>query len=129
MEPAPLGKRALALLIDLVLVFVVLIVIGRMVHSAGVSSDLNLFMCMMLVPPGTLLLCWLIGNTPGKKLFNLHIVDWRTGEEPSFFQYVRRAILFSFLISLNILAIIPVLASPKRRGFHDMLAGTMVVEA
>jgi uncharacterized RDD family membrane protein YckC len=129
MEPAPLGKRALALLIDLVFIFVVIVVIGRLMHGAGVSSDLGLFLCMMLVPPGTLLLCWLIGNTPGKKLFNLHIVDWRTGEEPSFFQYVRRSILFSFLISINILSLIPVFASSKRRGFHDMLAGTMVIEA
>jgi uncharacterized RDD family membrane protein YckC len=129
MQPATIGKRIGAFVIDAIGFAVVVWMFGHLMlairHGA---DDLTVILAVFVLPPITALACWLIGNTPGKKAMGLYIVDARTGGRPSFWQFVSRAILFSLLISFNIVFVIPVLVTKKHRAFHDMLARTLVVE-
>jgi uncharacterized RDD family membrane protein YckC len=129
LHPAPIGKRAGALLIDLICYAVVVWLFGHLMMALGDKyGELSIMLVMFALYPVTVLICWLVGNTPGKKLTRLYIVDAISGETPSALQYIRRSILFIFLFSLNIVLVIPVLVSKKNKAFHDMIAGTMVIE-
>tara|TARA_B110000908_G_scaffold172778_1_gene243134 strand:- start:985 stop:1287 length:303 start_codon:yes stop_codon:yes gene_type:complete len=92
------------------------------------SGDLSIILVMFFLYPVTVLICWLVGNTPGKKIIGLRIADEKSGETPSFGQYLLRSIPFIFLFSLNIVLVIPVLVTKKNKAFHDMIAGTIVVD-
>ncbi len=129
MEPAPLGRRTAAFAIDIAAFFILVWLIGQLMHKFGVRyAGIVELLILMALPPVSALTCWVIGNTPGKKLIGLRIVDEKTGGRPTFWQLLRRCLLFSLLFSFNIVFIIPVLATRKHKGFHDMIAGTMVVE-
>jgi uncharacterized RDD family membrane protein YckC len=129
LTPAPLTKRIGAFIIDILCYIVVIWAFGHFMRFAGIEgSQLKTLLNIMALPFITVLTCWLIGNTPGKKILGLHIVDEVTGERPTVWQYFRRALLFSLVISLNILFVIPVLVTKKRKAFHDMIAGTIVIE-
>lgn len=129
MQPASISKRAGALTIDIVGFAIVVWLFGHLMHALGFSAELTLTLALYALPPVVAMTCWLIGNTPGKRWLAIYIVDEKTGEVPTHWQYLRRALLFSLLISLNILFVIPVLVSRKHKAFHDMIAGTIVVEA
>ncbi len=65
--------------------------------------------------------------TPGKMLFKAVIVDKRTLGKPSVGQLIGR--YFSYFISVIplCLGIFWIAFDPKKRGWHDLLAGTLVV--
>lgn len=69
----------------------------------------------------------LAGVHLGKRLFGLKVIDAKTGRPPSGFQWFRRCLLFSLVVSLNVFFFIPVLVSREQKAFHDMMAGTRVV--
>ena len=130
LHPATIGKRAGALIIDQLFFCILVWLFGHLMLALGdKSGDLSIKIVMFLLYPVSVFICWVIGNTPGKKIVGLRIVDEKSGGIPSIGQYLRRSILFVFLISLNIIIIIPVLVSKKNRAFHDMIAGTIVVDA
>jgi uncharacterized RDD family membrane protein YckC len=82
---------------------------------------------MLLAIPLGFFVYWLTGLHLGKRLFGLKVVDAQTGQPPSGFQWFRRCLLFSLVVSLNVFLFIPVLVSREQKGFHDMIAGTRVV--
>jgi len=130
MQPATIGKRIGAFIIDSICYAVLVWLFGHLMLAIGDrGGNLTLMLAIFVLPPIAALSCWLIGNTPGKKAMGLYIVDEETGETPSVWQYCRRAILFPLLISLNIVFVIPVLVTRKHKAFHDMIAGTVVVES
>lgn len=126
LSPAPLGKRFAAFAIDCVAFFAILWGFSHLIYAFGIQFHELLW--FIAFPPLVAWIAWSIGNSPGKKLLGLHIVDARTGQSAGYLQLFRRCLLFSLIIFLNILFIIPVLVSKKRKAFHDMLAGTMVIE-
>lgn len=67
--------------------------------------------------------------TPGKMVLNLKIVDAKTGGEPSTGQYVGR--YFGYFVSMIpiFLGYIWVGIDKRKQGFHDKLAGTVVIKA
>ena len=80
------------------------------------------------------------GQTIGKIVLRMKVVDSRTGEKPSFVQAIIRwfvpaltgLLLFVstklFLAEVTELALYtPVFATPKRQGIHDAAARTLVV--
>ena len=128
MQLAPLGKRFGAIVIDVMIMAVLTVIFGRLMLRLGMNNDLAMLLAFGALPPTIFLISWVIGNTPGKKVFGLYIVDEKTGGVPSFWQFLRRAILFSFYVTFNLLTLIPMLVSKNKKTFHDMLAGTIVVE-
>ena len=127
LTPAPLGKRIAAFAIDTVAFFIILGGFSHLIYAFGI--ELPELLWFMAFPPLVAWIAWCIGNSPGKKLTGLYIVDARTGKSPGYFQLFRRCLLFSMIMFLNFFFIIPVLFSKKRKAFHDMLADTMVIES
>lgn len=125
-EPAPLGKRFGAIAIDTLGFALVLWAFSHLIYAFGV--EFHELVWLVVFPPIVVWLTWTIGNSPGKKLMGLTIVSLKTGERPNQGQWLRRCLLYSLVVSFNILFIIPVLVSRRRQGLHDMMAGTMVVE-
>lgn len=67
------------------------------------------------------------GATPGKMAFNAVIVDAKTGAKPSGGTYVVRYLGYIPSILVLGLGFLWVAWDPQKRGWHDMLAGTIVV--
>lgn len=68
-----------------------------------------------------------IGQTVGKRAFNLYVVDL-TGQHPSVFQAFLRRLLDIFeLVFFGIPALVTINYSEKNQRIGDMMAGTTVV--
>lgn len=79
-----------------------------------------------------LLVVWLwhrYGGTPGKRLLHLKVVDARTGAHLRWGQAVLR--YFGYIASLLPLGLgfLWVIWDKRKQGFHDKLAGTVVIYA
>ena len=147
-EFAPHGERLLAYLVDSVILFAIaaVLLIGIGVQflewAAGASGG-----AIVEVSAGalvaTLLLLMLVvlliflyfpffwargGQTPGMRLFGLRVVadrdggriGWGTALLRTLGMYVSSAVLY--------LGFIWILVDKRRRGFHDLIAGTVVVK-
>jgi uncharacterized RDD family membrane protein YckC len=129
-------RRALASMIDTFLISLItmpalLWVYGRMYfadvsgESAGSFDD---FMNYGFPFVATLSFWFFWAATPGKLLLDMKIVDAETGERPKFSQWVIRYVgYFVSLIPLG-LGFIWVILDPKKQGWHDKMAKTIVVE-
>ncbi|WLQ14246.1 RDD family protein [Hahella aquimaris] len=81
-------------------------------------------------PAIAVILFWIYRSaTPGKMLVNAVIVDAKTGVKPSKGQLIGR--YFAYYLSLLPLGLgfLWVAWDPKKQGFHDKLAGTVVVRS
>ena len=66
--------------------------------------------------------------TPGKMLLNLVIVDAETGNKPSIGQFIGRYFAYIPAILVFMLGIIWVGIDKRKQGWHDKLAGTVVIK-
>ncbi|AZZ90638.1 RDD family protein [Hahella sp. KA22] len=83
-----------------------------------------------VLPAIAVILFWVYRSaTPGKMLVNAVIVDAKTGAKPSKGQLIGR--YFAYYLSLLPLGLgfLWVAWDPKKQGFHDKLAGTVVVRS
>ena len=90
---------------------------------SGIVALLALIIMLWLYPT----VFWMInGQTFGKRIMGLRVVRM-SGEEMTFFRGLIR--VFGYLVSALalFLGFIWVIFSDKRRGWHDMLAGTCVI--
>ena len=79
---------------------------------------------------------WLVaqtGQTIGKRLMSIQVVDAATGAVPTLDQAARRALptiiqVVPFLELLAPFLYLPALWRPRRQGVHDRLAGTVVID-
>lgn len=86
------------------------------------------FLVSWVFPALAVILFWLYkAATPGKMAAGLHIVDARTGGQPSTAQCIGR--YFAYYVSLLPLGLgyFWILWDPRKQGFHDKLAGTVVL--
>jgi uncharacterized RDD family membrane protein YckC len=73
-------------------------------------------------------LCWwLTGTTPGKWLIRARIVDAHTLKKPSFSRSLSRGVAYYASAIPFCLGFVWIGIDKKKRGFHDLLAGTVVV--
>lgn len=122
--------RIPAFVTDLVLVSGVIMLTNKIAVIAGlVTGFMPVEAFMLLALPLGFFVYWLAGLHLGKRLFGLKVIDAKTGQPPSSFQWFRRCLLFSLVVSLNVFLFIPVLVSREQKGFHDMIAGMRVVYA
>lgn len=99
-----------------------------LLESGQVSYSLWGIVVQTVTFYGSLAACWFIwSSTPGKMLFRMKIVDAVT-EAPM----TRKQMLWRFvgycLATLPLMAgFFPILWDKQRRGWHDRLAGTVVI--
>lgn len=154
-KAATFGSRLLAWAIDLAIIFVyyyimfrgLWAVFGRVSEGTGLAIAL----CFIILPVIAYQLVFEIflnGQTPGKKLARIKIIDNR-GQQPSWGQYVTRWMLslgnmylfalpfiivfnpryaFSFFI-VYIPDVISMMVTPASQRVGDLAAGTVVIDA
>jgi uncharacterized RDD family membrane protein YckC len=66
-------------------------------------------------------------GTPGKLMFRLRIVDARTGGEPSLRQWCLRYLGYFISSVPLLLGFFWVAWDPRHQGWHDRIAGTVVI--
>ena len=82
----------------------------------------------MLIVGIIVIIFWFCKNaTPGKMLLNMEIVDARTGGKPSLFQWILRYIGYVIAVMPLMLGFLWILWDKKRQGWHDKIAGTVVI--
>lgn len=67
--------------------------------------------------------------TPGKIAMNLTIVDAKTGGKPSTGQFIGRYFAYYISILPFFLGILWVAIDKRKQGWHDKLAGTVVIKS
>jgi len=125
--------RVGASLVDSVLMAIILIPVGRIFLGGGAMFEWDNPANIMVngVLPGiAVVLFWVYRQaTPGKMLIGAKIVDAKTGGKPSTGQLVGR--YFAYYVSTIplLLGLIWVGIDARKQGWHDKLAGTLVVKA
>ncbi len=121
--------RVGATLIDTVIIFVIVMPVGY-----GIYGSDNLiygtwdFLITYIFPAAAVIVLWrLYSATPGKMVIGAKIADARTGDPPSVGQLIGRYLAYypSFLV-LG-LGCFWVGWDPRKQGWHDKLAKTVVV--
>jgi uncharacterized RDD family membrane protein YckC len=130
-----LWQRFLAFAIDALILFVVLVplvlaIYGRdyLVRSAGGYAGFWDFALQVVLPATATVLFWRVyGATPGKIAIGAKIVDARSGGAPSLGRLIGR--YFAYLISAVplFLGFVWIAIDRRRQGWHDKIAGTLVV--
>jgi uncharacterized RDD family membrane protein YckC len=135
-------KRLIAYLIDgfiLTAVGAVLgIVLGTLIGAAGQSGREFLASAGIVVYMLVFIVLWIgyfpwfwsrSGQTPGHKLLNMRVVVEEDGSLVGFGGGLVR--LFGYFVSGLVfwIGFIWILIDRRRRGWHDIMAGTIVVEA
>ena len=67
------------------------------------------------------------GQTPGKKAYDLKVVDDKTGEYINFFRALFRYIVFLFTMTTILGAFLPFYRKDKK-ALHDLVCNTLVVK-
>ncbi|NRA73153.1 MAG: RDD family protein [Rickettsiales bacterium] len=127
--------RLFASLVDITLTILVLMPIFFLIHSiVGKSFMMSLKwrIVQQIIQIGFLgaaiFIFWVKKyTTPGKMLLSMKIVDAKTFKDPSIFQLVVR--LCSYWVSFLPLGlgIFYMVLNKKRRAWHDLISGTVVV--
>jgi uncharacterized RDD family membrane protein YckC len=128
--------RVWAAVLDLVLFFLLTVPVLYAIHgreyfrSEIVARGTLDFLNMFVLPNALILLCWLLGSaTPGKRAVGAKIADARTGERPRAYQFLLRlAGLYLAALPLG-LGLLWVALDRRKQGWHDKLAGTVVLRA
>lgn len=66
------------------------------------------------------------GQTPGKKAYEIKVVDYKTGKNISFFKAILRFIAFLFSATTLLGLFIPFYRKDKK-ALHDLICGTIVI--
>ena len=96
--------------------------------QGGLAGPVD-FLVQVVFPAVAVILFWKIrGATPGKMLFSARVVDARTLGPLSNGQAIGR--YFAYFVSMLplMLGFIWVAFDERKQGFHDKLAGTLVIE-
>lgn len=129
-------KRFLATIVDTILLLLViyppLIAIYGWGYfdpeKTGIIAGLPDFLLSWVVPFLLVLVFWNWKQaTPGKMLVQAKIVDVRTGGKPTMMQWILRYVgYFISAIPLG-LGYLWIAFDPRKQGWHDKIAGTVVV--
>ena len=130
--------RVAAALIDSLLVLAVTLPLLRMIYGAGYfeeSADRFIagpadFLISWLFPAVAVVIFWRARQaTPGKMVFDARIVDARTGAPMTLGQSIGRYLGY-FVSTIPFgLGLIWVGIDARKQGWHDKLAGTVVIRS
>lgn len=133
-EYAGFWLRVGAALIDTVLVSFITIPLVRIIYGSAYGTGGMIFegpadaAISLALPAIASVAFWVArGATPGKMAISAQVVDARTGLKPSLGQSIGRYLgYYVSTIPLG-LGLIWVGIDPKKQGWHDKLAGTVVI--
>lgn len=126
--------RVAATLIDTLLLLVIILPINLSVYGRDYLESTALvagpvdFLVSWVFPAIAIILFWMYrAATPGKMAVGLRIADARTGQNASTSQLIGR--YFAYFVSLIAIGLgfLWVAWDPRKQGFHDKLAGTIVL--
>jgi uncharacterized RDD family membrane protein YckC len=135
-----LSTRAIAFAVDAAAINVIAFAVAGIVALVlSVLSVPDWLEAVLLAVAGVLFLLWTIGyfatfwsttgQTPGDRLMRIRVCRGDTLEPIGFGRAVMR-LGYLTLAAIPLLAgFLPILFDDRRRGLHDMLAGTVVVNA
>ncbi len=139
-EPLPeyvgFWARVGAAIIDSILMGIVLVPFFRLFYGgmdyediAQLDSPANIAINGLL-PAVVVILFWVWRQaTPGKMVIGAKIVDAKTGGKPSTGQFIGRYLSYYISSIVLLLGFIWVGFDAKKQGWHDKLAGTVVVKS
>lgn len=126
--------RVGAALIDSLLILVICVPLVTMIYGREYWASSRIlqgpadFLINWVLPAIAIVLFWVYRQaTPGKMAISARIVDARTGERPSTRQLVVRYLGYYVAMLPLMLGILWVAFDPRKQGWHDKLAGTVVV--
>jgi uncharacterized RDD family membrane protein YckC len=135
------GERLVAYIVDIVItgiVVVLIAIVGAAITVGGASSDSGfltgtgiviLVFAAVIVPLAYFPWFWArSGATPGMRMFGLQVVRDRDGGPISGGQAVLRLIGYWIDGVVFYLGYIWILIDKRKRGWHDLIAGTVVVK-
>jgi len=133
-EYAGFWIRVAAALIDTFLVLMITLPILTVIYGKGYWANESFSMGVWdtvlsyVFPAIAVVVFWVYRSaTPGKLFLHLTIVDAKTGEKPSTRQFIIRYLAYYVSMIPLFLGIIAVGIDRRKRGFHDRLAGTVVI--
>lgn len=133
-EYAGFWIRVWASIIDTVILMVIIVPILLSVYGTEYLGSEKLmygpmdFLLNYVLPAAAIIAFWVYKSaTPGKMAISATIVDAKTGKKPSMGQFIGR--YFAYLLSAIPLGLglIWVAFDKRKQGWHDKLAGTVVV--
>lgn len=136
--PAYVGfwARVGASLIDTIMIMIITVPLLLAVYGGQyfASTEMLLgpwdFLISYVLPAVLVIAFWCYRSaTPGKMAIGAKIIDARTGDTPSTTQYVIR--YFGYFVSTIVfmLGLIWVAFDKRKQGWHDKMAGTVVVKS
>ena len=144
MTPKPvyegLATRAIAFAVDAAVINVVAFAVAGIVALVlSVLSVPNELEVVLLGVAGVAFFLWTIGyfatfwsttgQTPGDRLMRIRVCSAENGEPIGFGRSVLRLVYMTLAAIPLLLGFVPILFDDRRRGVHDMLAGTVVIAA
>lgn len=127
--------RTAAALIDSILMFFVFIPILIAIYgidslvSGNFTRGFVGFLINYILPAFAVIIFWIYKSaTPGKMATGLSIVDAKTGEKPSTKQFIGRYLSYYVSMLPFFLGIFWVGIDKRKQGWHDKLAGTVVIK-
>lgn len=135
LEYAGFWIRLVATLIDSLLIVMVIAPILSLIYgkdwwasSEGIESDIWYILLNYVFPVIVIITFWVYKSaTPGKMAMGIRIVNAKTGEKPSTGQLIGRYFAYYLSTLALMLGFIWVGIDKQKQGWHDKLAGTLVV--
>jgi len=130
--------RVGAAIIDTILILIIVAPLVTWIYGPEywLSTEIKLiagpadFLISWVFPAIAAILFWIYRQaTPGKMAIGAKIVDEKTGGKPSTGQLIGRYLGYYVSILPLMLGIIWVGIDSRKQGFHDKLAGTLVVRS
>ena len=135
LEYAGFWVRVGASLIDTILMMVIVVPVLSMIYGKGYWASEAVFLGAWdllfnyIFPAIVVIVFWIVKSaTPGKILLDISIVDAETGGKPSNGQLIGRYFAYYISVLPLMLGFIWVGFDKRKQGWHDKLAGTLVVK-
>lgn len=127
---APYTKRVKAFITDMFMIYAPILYIIAYVAMSGKddfqSSQLAPFIGVTLYGLIYAILLSKFGQTPGKKAYEIKVVDDKSGEYIGFFRALFRFFAFLFTATTLLGLFLPFYRRDKK-ALHDLICGTLVV--
>ena len=128
--------RLWASVIDTILLLLIVVPLGLAFVGESYLTDERMikgpvgFLLEWILPAAGVLAFWIAKQaTPGKIAIRARIVDAETGANPTTGQYIGRYLAYYLSMIPLFLGFIWVAFDRRKQGWHDKLAGTVVVRA
>ncbi len=133
-QPVGFWMRVLASIIDTILLVLIIFPILYMIYGGEYFASTTMshgaldIVLQYLFPAVAVILFWIYKSaTPGKMIIGAKIIDANTGGPASTGKLVLRYVGYYVAAIPLMLGILWVAWDPRKQGWHDKIAGTMVV--